>query len=302
MSSLIKKRTVELKGSKTEEMLEKAFTGELRANTNYMYFASVAREAGLEQIADMFLAVAKNEADHAKHESNFLGGAGATKANLELAISREQEEVIRWYPEAAAVAEKEGFAEIADFFHRMSKVEEKHEKNFIELLDTLDKGETFKGKTVGHSAVEMAQVMLPNQANPAGFVHGGELMKLMDNAAGVVAARHCRNNVVLASVENIRFHTPVRIGNLVIIRGKITFTSRSSMEVQIEVEAEDLLAGRKLHALTAYFIMVALDAKGKPTEVPPLILDTEEEEKLLNEALVRYKTRKVTSGKLKREK
>jgi len=293
---------VELKGSKTEEMLEKAFTRELRANTNYMYFASVAKEAGLEQIADMFLAVAKNEAEHAKHESNFLGGTGTTKANVELAISCEHEEATRLYPEAMAVAEKEGFTEIVDFFYRMSKVEKKHEKNFLELLDTLNKGETSKGNTVGHSAVEMAQVMLPNQANPAGFVHGGELMKLMDNAAGVVAARHCHNNVVLASVENIRFHTPVRIGNLVIIRGKITFTSRSSMEVQIEVEAEDLLAGRKLQALTAYFIMVALDAKGKPTEVPPLILNTEEEEKLFNEALVRYKVRKVTSEKLKKEK
>ena len=90
-------------------------------------------------------------------------------------------------------------------------------------------------------------------------------MKLIDNAAGVVAARHCRNNVVLASVENIRFHTPVRIGNLIIIYGKITLTSRSSMEVQIEVKAEDLLTGRKHHTLTAYFITIALDANGKST-------------------------------------
>ena len=293
---------MEFKGSKTEEMLEKAFNGELRANTHYMYFASIAREAGLEQIADMFLAVAKNEAEHAKHESNLLGGSGVTKANLELAISREHEEATRLYPEAASVAEGEGFTEIADFFHRMSKVEEKHEKNFLELLDTLDKGGAFKGKTVGHSAVELAQEMLPNQANVAGVVHGGELMKLMDNAAGVVATRHCRSNVVLASVENIKFHTPVHIGNLVIVHGKITFTSRSSMEVQIEVEAEDLLAGKKLHALSAYYIMVALDTEGKPIEVPPLILNTEDEEKLFNEALVRYKTRRVTSEKLKKGK
>ncbi|HEX75868.1 MAG TPA: acyl-CoA thioesterase [Dehalococcoidia bacterium] len=177
----------------------------------------------------------------------------------------------------------------------MGKVEEKHERNYLELLETLDKGGAFEGRTVGHSAVDMAQLMLPDQANPAGFVHGGELMKFMDNAAGVVAARHSRANVVTAMVEDINFHNPVRIGDLVIVHGKITFTSRSSMEVQIEVEAEDLFAGKKLHALTAYFIMVALDAEGKPMEVPPLVVSTEEEERLFNEALARYQARKAES-------
>jgi acyl-CoA hydrolase len=141
----------------------------------------------------------------------------------------------------------------------------------------------------------MAQVMLPDQANPAGFVHGGELMKLMDNAAGVVAARHSRSNIVTAMVEDIIFHNPVRIADLVIIHAKMTFTSRSSMEVQIEVDTESLLAGTRLRALTAYFIMVALDAQGKATEVPPLIISTEAEERLYNEGLARYQARKAKS-------
>jgi len=286
---------MELKGSKTEENLLKAFAGELKAGADYTYFAATARDAGLEQIADMFSATAINEAEHARHEFNFLGGAGDVLANLEQAVSNEHRDADTLYPGAAGVAEKEGFSEIADFFRRVSKVEEKHEKYFTELLETVKKGGDFKGRTVGHSAVEMAQVMLPDQANPAGFVHGGELMKLMDNAAGVVAARHCRTNIVTGRVEDIVFLTPVRVGSLVTIRGKITFTSRSSMEVRVEVTTEELLAGRKAHALTAHFVMVALDAEGRPAEVPPLVLCTEEEERLFNEALARYEARKSAS-------
>ena len=288
---------MQLKGSRTEENLRKAFIRELQAHANYTYFASAAKEAGLEQIADMFLETAENEAEHARHEFTFLGGAGDAKSNLKLAIGREHEEAIKLYPEAAHVAAEEGLAEIADFFRRMGKVEEKHERNFTELLETLDKGMAFKGRTVGHSAIEMAQVMLPHQTNPAGFVHGGELMKLMDNAAGVVAARHCRSNVVTAVVEDISFHNPVRVGDLVIVHAMMTFASRSSMEVQVEVETEDLFTGKMLRALTAYFVMVAMDAKGKPLEVPPLIVSTEEEERLFNEALARYEARKAKSEK-----
>jgi acyl-CoA hydrolase/bacterioferritin (cytochrome b1) len=286
---------MEFKGSKTEGNLRNAFTRELQAYSSYIYFASAARDSGFEQIADIFLATAENEAEHARHEFEFLSGVGDIRANLKLALDLEHADATKNYPEAAQVAEEEGFAEIADFFRRMSKVEDKHEKNYLELLETLDKDGVFKGRTVGHSEVYMAQVMLPDQANPAGFVHGGELMKLMDNAAGVVAARHSRSNIVTAMVEDITFHNPVRIADLVIIHAKMTFTSRSSMEVQIEVDTERLLAGTRLRALTAYFIMVALDAQGKATEVPPLIISTEAEEKLYNEGLARYQARKAKS-------
>jgi len=283
---------MELKGSKTEEILQKAFANELRANASYGYFAASAREAGLEEIAEMFEATARNEAEHAEHEFRFLGGAGDTRENLELAISREHEEATRLYPEGAQTAEKEGFSEIAEFFRRMSRVEANHERNFQRLLEGLDKGAVFEGRTVGHSEVWMAQVMLPDQANPAGFVHGGELMKLMDNAAGVVAARHCRTNIVTGNVEDIRFIRPVRVGSLVIVHGKLVFTSRSSMTVQVRVDTEELLAGTKTPALTAHFVMVALDAEGRPTGVPPLILSTEEEERLFSESQARYEARK----------
>jgi acyl-CoA hydrolase len=222
---------------------------------------------------------------------------GDTAANLKVANGLEHEEATRLYPEAAKVAEEEGFGEIADFFRRMGKVEANHEKNFHELMEALGKSKEFKGRTVRHSAVEMAELMLPHQTNPAGFVHGGELMKLMDNAAGVVAARHSRANPVTAMVEDINFHNPVRVGDLVLVHGKITFTSRSSMEVRIEVEAENLLTGKRLPALTAYYVMVAVSLEGKSVEVPPLIVITEEEEKLFNEGLTRYQARKAKSGK-----
>ncbi|HIE17728.1 MAG TPA: hypothetical protein EYP71_05985 [Dehalococcoidia bacterium] len=288
---------MQLKGSNTEEKLRRAFVRELHARANYTYFADAARQAGLEQVADLFSATAQNEAEHAAHEFTFLGGAGDTISNLKLAIEREYEEATKLYPEAAQVAEEEGFKEIAEFFNRMSKVEAKHEKNFLELLEAVDSGSTIKGRTVGHSTIEMAQLMLPHQTNPAGFVHGGELMKLMDNAAGVVAARHSRANPVTAMVEDINFLNPVRVGDLVLVHGKITFVSRSSMEVKIDVETENLFTGQRQQALSAYYVMVAVDLGGKPVEVPPLIVTTEEEERFFAEGLTRYQARKTKGNK-----
>jgi acyl-CoA hydrolase/ferritin len=283
---------VEFKGSKTEEILRKALSAELRQGFEYRYFAEVARQANLPQVAEIFEATAKNETEHARHEFEFLGGAGDSVVSLQQAITGEHEQVVRFYPQAAETAAQEGFTEIADFFRRIVKVEAKHEKNFRELQTGLEKGAVFEGRTVGHSAVEMAQLMLPAQANPAGFVHGGELMKLMDNAAGVVAARHAHSNVVTARVEDIIFHTPVRVGSLVIVKGKLVFTSRSSMQIRVEVETESIAQERRVPALTADFVMVAVDATGKPTTIPRLILQTEEEEKLFAAAEERYKARK----------
>jgi acyl-CoA hydrolase/rubrerythrin len=284
---------MQIQGSKTEEKLRQALVRELHAHSNYVYFAEAAREAGLEPAADMFLTVAQNEAEHAEHEFKFLGGPGDTATNLKLAIEREHEEATELYPAAAKTADDEGFAEIADFFHRMGKVEAKHEENFRKLLETLGDGGAFKGKTVGHSATVMTELMLPEQTNPAGFVHGGELMKLMDNAAGVVAALHSRANPVTARVHEINFVGPVRVGDLIIIHAKLTFTSRSSMEIRIEVEAEDLMSGKRRHVMRAHYVMVAVDLEGRPVDIPPLIVITEEEQRLYDEGLARYQARKA---------
>jgi acyl-CoA hydrolase/ferritin len=289
---------MKLKGTKTEDILLRALEGELKASFRYRCIAEVARKSGNKQVADIFEATAHNEIEHARHIFEFLGGVDNVVQDIERAIENEGMEATGFYPEAAETAKKDGLNEIADFFHRMSKVEAKHNRNFQDLRACIEKGSEFEGRTVGHSAVEMAQVMLPEQANPAGFVHGGELMKIMDNAAGVVAARHSGGNVVTGLVEDIKFINPVRVGDLVIVRGKLTFVSRSSMEVQVEVETENLFGGhtgQRATALTAIFVMVALDSKGKTRQVPIIIVSTEEEERLFNEAQYRYESRKKAS-------
>lgn len=281
---------MELKGSKTEAVLRKALAAELQGSFEYYRMAEIARQSGLPQIAEVFEAVARNEMEHAVHEYNFLGEAGDIIENLRRSITNEHEQVVKYYPEAGKIAEEEGFTEIARFFQRVTKVEANHEVEWRELLSGLEKGAEFEGRTVGHSALEMAQLMLPAQANPAGFVHGGELMKLMDSAAGVVAARHAHTNVVTARVEDIVFKNPVLVGSLVIVHAKLVFTSRSTMDVRVEVDMES--KEQITPALTANFVMVSLDEHGKPSSIPKLILMTEEEERLFTESQARYKARK----------
>lgn len=145
------------------------------------------------------------------------------------------------------------------------------------------------GKTIDHSALVMSEVMLPSQANVAGNVHGGEIMKIMDNAAFVVAQRHARANVVTARVDELIFHHPIYVGNLVTCYAFLTFVGKSSMEVAVTVEVENLYSEAPGEcALTAYFTMVALDKDGKPMRVAPLELLTDEERTRFEEGRARY--------------
>ncbi len=286
-----------LKGSRTEDALRKAFAREVHVDSVYTYFASAARKAGLDQIADIFSATAHNEAEHAEHEFRFLGDLGLTESNLKLAIGREHEEASRLYPEAAKIADEEGFVEIADFFRRMAKVEQRHQETFNQLLEAFREKKDIKGKTVGHSAVDMAELMLPHHSNPAGVVHGGELMKMMDNAAGVVAARHSQANPVTGTVHNIRFLSPVHVGEVVLIHARLTFVGHTSMEILVEIDAQNLDTEERRLAMTAHYIMVATDNKGKPIGVPPIIVISEEEERLFAEGLARYQEVKQEAKK-----
>ena len=149
------------------------------------------------------------------------------------------------------------------------------------------------GKTIAHSQAVMSQVMLPSQANPAGNVHGGEIMKFMDTTAYVVAARHARTSIVTARVDELLFHTPIYLGALVTCRAKLVFVGRTSMEIAVSVETEYLEENKPIEvALTAYFTMVALDDNGAPCPVPPLILSTPEEEECYRMGHQRYLQRK----------
>ncbi len=283
---------MDLKGTQTEKNLQAAFAGESQARNRYIFSGQIAREAGLDDVADVFFELAENEGEHARREFEFLGGLGDVKANIKKAIQGEHLEKEKIYPTFAKIAREEGFAEIADFFEKITKVEGTHEKRLQDLLKSLEGKKEFKGKTVMHSEVKMAQVMLPDQANPSGYVHGGEIIKLIDNAAGVVTARHSQQDVVLARVAEINFLAPVEVGNLVLVHAYLTFTSRSSMEVRIDLDAESLVTGERHRANVAYLIMVAIGEDGKPTEVPPLLISTEEQEKLFEEGRARYEAHK----------
>jgi len=120
-------------------------------------------------------------------------------------------------------------------------------------------------------------MMQPHHANPAGNVHGGQIMKMIDDAAGVVAIRHARSNVVTASIDRLDFHAPVYVGNLVVLKASVNCVGRTSMEVGVRVEAEDLRTGAVRHTASAYLTFVSLDEAGKPRQLPPLILEGEDD-------------------------
>jgi uncharacterized protein (TIGR00369 family) len=146
-------------------------------------------------------------------------------------------------------------------------------------------------KTIKESAITMTQLMTPQDANLAGNVHGGVIMKLIDDAAGTVAARHARSNVVTASIDRLSFFSPVFIGNLITLRAGINHIGRTSMEVGVRVEAEDILTGQIRHTASAYLTFVALDNNLKPMEIPGLILENANERRRNKEATERRQNR-----------
>ena len=156
-------------------------------------------------------------------------------------------------------------------------------------------------KTSSESQLVISEVMMPSQANVAGNIHGGEIMKLMDSTAYAAARRYARSNVVTARVDELEFHLPIFIGDLVICTAQVVFAGKSSMEVAVNVEVEDLECEGRKKALSAYFTMVSLDKKARPNMVPELILETPEEEEAFGEGKRRYeeyKERKKKKGPL----
>ncbi|MBA2881362.1 uncharacterized protein (TIGR00369 family) [Desulfosalsimonas propionicica] len=160
------------------------------------------------------------------------------------------------------------------------------------------------GKPVKDSMVIVSQVMQPADANPAGNVHGGTIMKLIDNSAGVVAIRHSRGNAVTASVDRLDFHHPAFVGDLLILSASLNLTGRTSMEIGVRVEAETLLTGQRRHIASAYITYVGLDAQMKPRPIAPVIVRTPEEKRRNKEAMARRKARlaEKTSEKESEEK
>lgn len=126
------------------------------------------------------------------------------------------------------------------------------------------------------SEVTLAVGMNPADANPLGNVHGGVIMKLVDEAGGLCAIRFARRPTVTVAIDSMTFHSPVRIGNLLTLHARVNWVGRTSIEVGIRVEAENVLTGEVTHTNSAYAVYIALDDNGKPTPVPPLLLEDEE--------------------------
>ncbi|SLM28626.1 Uncharacterized acyl-CoA thioester hydrolase CT_535 [Desulfamplus magnetovallimortis] len=149
-----------------------------------------------------------------------------------------------------------------------------------------------KKKYVKDSMVTLAKVMQPSDANPGGIVHGGAVMKEIDNAAGVVAIRHAGNLAVTASIDRIDFHNMIFIGEMITIKASINMAGRTSMEIGVRVDAEDLLKGTTRHVASAYLTFVAVDkSTGRPLEVPELVLETEDEKRRNKQAVKRKELR-----------
>lgn len=132
-------------------------------------------------------------------------------------------------------------------------------------------------KTVAESTTVLSQVMMPVHANHYGNVHGGTILKLADEAAFVAATKHARKNVVVVSMDHMEFKHPVNIGDLLTLTASIFHTGKTSMDVEVIIQAEKIKENKEVNIGVAYLTMVALDEKGKPTKVPGLILKTKEE-------------------------
>ena len=148
-----------------------------------------------------------------------------------------------------------------------------------------------EGKTVKETSTIMVEPMTPQDANVAGNVFGGAIMKLIDAVAGIVVGRHARGNVVTASIDHLDFHHPVFIGDVLTLKASLNLVGRTSMEVGVHVESENLDTGEIRHTASAYLTLVALDTDGKPRVVPPLILETEEEVRRNRDAQLRREMR-----------
>ena len=147
------------------------------------------------------------------------------------------------------------------------------------------------GRSPNESAITLQQLLLPEHANQMGVVHGGVVMKAVDEAGAICAMRHARRPCVTVCVDSMEFHYPVHVGQLLRCKARITWTGRTSMEVWVDVEAEDIIAGRITHTNSAYIVYVALGEPGHPTDVPPLLVESEEDRRLWEAALVRRRHR-----------
>jgi uncharacterized protein (TIGR00369 family) len=150
---------------------------------------------------------------------------------------------------------------------------------------------TDKSKTSRASRITLAQLMQPAQANNLGNVHGGWIMKLVDEAGALACMKHAQTRVVTVAVDSMTFREPIKLGDLVTLNAEVTYTGRTSMEAEVQVVAQNPITGERTHTNTAYLVYVALDENEKPTPVPALTAETEEDAERMKQAEARQKRR-----------
>lgn len=146
-------------------------------------------------------------------------------------------------------------------------------------------------KPISASRITISQLMHPEHANLLGNVHGGWIMKLVDEAGALSCMRHAQKKVVTVAIDSMTFRQPIKLGDLVILNSEVTYTGHTSMEVTVEVLAENPITGERTHTNTAYLVYVALDDEGCPTAVPPIKAETEEDKRKMEQAQQRQERR-----------
>jgi acyl-CoA hydrolase len=154
-----------------------------------------------------------------------------------------------------------------------------------------------KKKRASESKVTLNQFMLPPHANALGNVHGGEIVKMADEAAAICAMRHAQRPCVTVAIDSVSFHSPVHVGELLALEATLIYTGRTSMEVRVDVHAENPISGISTHTNSAHFVFVALDETGAATPVPELELTTDAERAAFAEAKARQASRVASSRK-----
>jgi acyl-CoA hydrolase len=148
------------------------------------------------------------------------------------------------------------------------------------------------------SRTEITEIMEIQHANNSGYVHGGTIMRMVDNAAGIAAHKHARRRIVTASMDDMSFLAPVFIGDLVTVRAMVNDVHRTSMEVGVRVDVESIPSGEIRNVASAHLVFVALDAEGQPVEVAPVIAETEDEKRRQAQARVRRQQRMIRKAAL----
>jgi acyl-CoA hydrolase len=155
----------------------------------------------------------------------------------------------------------------------------------------MSEGKTRPRRTVKESQHETSEIMMPQDANILGPVFGGAILAMMDKAAAVAAIRHARSSCVTVSIDRVDFREPIHVGDLVVMKASVNYAGRTSMEVGVRVESEDMIRGVRRHTNSAYLTFVAIDRNSRPVEVPELVPETPDERRRFAAAQARRRRR-----------